>query len=96
MMRLVVALGTVITVVSGHGSMTIPKPRNTIDGDVAPWNGSVPWPTPFDSPNWCATPSSEMVGKDPHNLTGSHGQACALILSHSGRSAASQPSHARS
>eukprot|EP01050_Picozoa_sp_SAG11_P017604 SAG11_NODE_2556_length_3223_cov_1.668054_2_plen_78_part_00 len=25
-----------------HGAMTQPKSRNAIDGDVLPWNGSVP------------------------------------------------------
>jgi hypothetical protein len=39
-------------------------------------NGSVPWPLPFDTPNWCATASAEAASTDPHNLTGSHGQAC--------------------
>ena len=94
-----------VSIVEGrHGSMTIPKPRNTVDGDTAPWNGTVsrpsvvliscggapvssdsnyagavrqvPWPQPFDTPNWCSTPSAEMHGKDPRNLTGTHGQAC--------------------
>ena len=30
-----------------HGAVTIPKPRNAIDGDQAPWSGKVPWPIPF-------------------------------------------------
>ena len=24
--------------------------RNTVDGDLAPRNGTVPWPLPFDNP----------------------------------------------
>ena len=55
--------------------MTIPKPRNTVDGDTAPWNGSVPqYPIPFNAPNWCAVPQAGTA--DPRNITGSHGQAC--------------------
>ena len=59
-----------------HGAVTIPPPREAIDGDTAPWNGDVPWPIPFDKPNWCAHPSAERAGKDKRNLTGSNGQAC--------------------
>jgi hypothetical protein len=43
----------------------------------------VPWPVPFSGhaatvqgANWCAVPSTEAFGKDPRNLTGTHGQAC--------------------
>ena len=61
---------------TAHGAVTIPPPREAIDGSLAPWNGSVPWPIPFDNPNWCAHPSASMAGKDPRNLTGSNGQAC--------------------
>ena len=57
-----------------HGAVTIPPPREAIDGDTAPWNGDVPWPIPFDKPNWCAHPSAERAGKDKRNLTGSNGQ----------------------
>lgn len=35
-----------------HGAVTIPPCREAIDGDTAPWNGKVPWPIPFDKPNW--------------------------------------------
>ena len=41
MQSAVMVLGATITLVSGHGSMTIPKPRNTVDGNTAPWNGTV-------------------------------------------------------
>jgi hypothetical protein len=75
-MRAAALAAALAPAVLGHGSMTIPKPRNTVDGDTAPWNGTVPWPQPFDNPNMCATPSADMHGKDPHNLTGTHGQAC--------------------
>lgn len=72
----VAALLVMVEHANAHGAVTIPKPRNAIDGDQAPWAGKVPWPIPFDNPNWCAHPSADMAGKDPHNLTGSNGQAC--------------------
>ena len=44
---------------AGHGAVTQPKPRQAIDGSIAPWNGSVPaYPIPFTGPNWCALPAS--------------------------------------
>ena len=76
LLRPSLALGLFAVGARSHGSMSIPKPRNTVDGDMAPWNGTVPWPLPFDTPNWCATPTVDAHGKDPRNLTGTHGQAC--------------------
>ena len=61
---------------AGHGAVTIPPPRQAVDGSLAPWNGKVPWPIPFDHPNWCAHPSAGAAGKDARNLTGANGQAC--------------------
>ena len=58
----------------GHGSVSIPQPRQAIDGDVAPWNGTVPQAIPFMF--WCATPDSSEHISDPRNVTGSNGQAC--------------------
>ena len=60
--------------VAAHGAVTHPKPRQAIDGSLAPWNGSVPDPVPFDTPNWCAHESA--VSTDWRNLSGSNGQAC--------------------
>lgn len=60
---------------AAHGAVTIPPPRQSIDGNLAPWSGPVPaYPLPFDAPNWCASPSAH--SHDPRNLTGSNGQAC--------------------
>ena len=41
------ALGLSAQQADAHGAVTIPKPREAIDGDTAPWNGKVPWPIPF-------------------------------------------------
>ncbi|KAH8062568.1 hypothetical protein JL722_3490 [Aureococcus anophagefferens] len=60
--------------VAAHGAVTHPKPRQAIDGSLAPWNGSVPDPVPFDTPNWCAHESA--ISTDWRNLSGSNGQAC--------------------
>mmetsp|Transcript_20430 Transcript_20430/g.53178 ORF Transcript_20430/g.53178 Transcript_20430/m.53178 type:complete len:419 (-) Transcript_20430:197-1453(-) len=73
-MTISVVVATAASVL-GHGSMTIPRPRNAIDGTVAPWNGTVPaYPIPFDFPTWCATPDAS--SNDPRHLTGAAGQAC--------------------
>lgn len=58
---------------AGHGAVSFPRPRQAIDGNVAPWNGTVPaYPIPFMF--WCATPDAGST--QPHNLTGVNGQAC--------------------
>lgn len=76
MMRFALASSALLGLADAHGAVTSPKPRNSIDGDLPPYNGAVPWPIPFDAPNWCAHPSAAMHGKDPRNLTGTNGQAC--------------------
>ena len=66
---------TLLVNVSGHGAVTHAKPRQAIDGRIAPWNGTVPDPIPFTNPqNWCAYPNAE--SKDPRGLSGDNGQAC--------------------
>ena len=60
--------------VDGHGAVTIPPPRNSIDADTAPWNGTMPAKIPYIP--WCPFPSAAAAGSDPRNLTGSNGQAC--------------------
>ena len=75
---LLLAGAAMVHKVAAHGAVTIPPPREAIDGDTAPWNGQVPWPIPFDKPNWCAHPSAERAGKDKRNLTGSNGQVISI------------------
>lgn len=61
--------------VSSHGAVTSPRPRNSIDSTLAPWNGTVPdYPIPFTHPNWCEAPDAN--SKDPRHLSGANGQAC--------------------
>ena len=60
---------------SGHGAVTFPPPRNAIDADMAPWNGSVPT-LPINTMFRCPSPSAEAAGTNPHNLTFKQGQAC--------------------
>ena len=57
---------------SAHGAVTHPPPRNALDADVAPWNGTVPTEMPFMF--WCTKPLAG--SEDPRNVTGSNGQAC--------------------
>ena len=70
---LVVCL-SLLPLAASHGAVSQPKPRQAIDGTLAPWNGSVPDPIPFDTPNWCARPTNS--SGDPRHLSGSNGQAC--------------------
>lgn len=69
-----ILLFALVAAVAGHGAVTHPRPRQAIDGNLAPWNGQVPDPVPFNDPNWCAFPSNK--SKDHRHLWGSNGQAC--------------------
>jgi len=64
-----------VSLVAGHGAITIPPPRNAVDSNEAPWSTPVPHPVPFEP--WCPFPSEASAAADPgRNLTGSNGQAC--------------------
>jgi len=41
----------------GHGAVTFPRPRNAIDGVLAPWNETLPTPLPFDG--YCPIPAKD-------------------------------------
>jgi hypothetical protein len=74
-MRTSAGLALLTAYVSSHGAVTNPRPRNSIDSTVAPWNGTVPDdPIPFNNPNWCEVPDAS--SKDPRHLSGANGQAC--------------------
>jgi len=65
--------------VNGHGSMVYPPPRNAIDHDLSPWNGSVPSGSLSGNVNsgWCVVPnSSAPISKSGARLSGMNGQAC--------------------
>lgn len=70
-MKVVLVLGLAAGCLA-HGAVTFPPPRQAVDGSLAPWNGTVPFPVPFEF--WCASPSAS--SSQPRNLTGSNGQAC--------------------
>jgi len=54
--------------VSGHGAVVHPPPRNRVDSELPPWSGPVPSPLPgVDA--WCPVSNGS-------ELTGSNGQAC--------------------
>ena len=75
--------------IAGHGAMTFPKPRNAIDGAIAPWTG---WSYPCDAEHQggaCAitfcTDGQHCEGScsisahkpgEPAALNASNGQAC--------------------
>lgn len=73
LMSLVLTIN-MVGVTIGHGAVTIPKSRNSVDGSLAPWNGTVPEAVNFMF--WCANPDANAFGKDPRNVTGTNGQAC--------------------
>ena len=74
LLKALLALAGLVATARGHAAVTHPKPRQAIDGVVAPWNGTVPDPIPFTTPNWCAHPDAGST--DPRKLSGSNGQAC--------------------
>ena len=37
-------IGAFIAQCAGHGAVVHPPPRNAVDGQIAPWNQSVPYP----------------------------------------------------
>jgi len=54
--------------VSGHGAVVFPPPRNAVDHDIPPWSEAVPDPIPgVDA--WCPFAKGS-------TLSGSNGQAC--------------------
>ena len=74
-LRQLLFLGAAARETASHGMMSFPTPRNALDRQLAPWNGTVPaFPIPFDSPNWCATPDA--ASADPRKISGGGGQAC--------------------
>lgn len=78
MLHTAILLGAVVALVAGHAAVTHPKPRQAIDGTIPPWNGPVPDPIPFTTPNWCAhpDPTGPHFANDTRGLSGSNGQAC--------------------
>ena len=45
-LRLAAALGSLVGGATAHGAMTFPKPRNSLDGALAPWTN---WSYPCDN-----------------------------------------------
>ena len=87
-MRAAFVLSTFVAGAQSHGAMTFPRPRNALDGDLAPWTN---WSFPCDATHqkdMCAIgfccggkDCQGSCGKSAHNgvkgsLTGANGQAC--------------------
>lgn len=87
MMRAAIVLSLVASA-NAHGAMTFPRPRNALDGDLAPWAN---WSYPCDAAHkgdMCAVSfccggqgCQGSCSKSAHNglkgsLTGANGQAC--------------------
>eukprot|EP00658_Telonema_sp_P-2_P085829 TRINITY_DN9865_c0_g1_i4.p1 TRINITY_DN9865_c0_g1~~TRINITY_DN9865_c0_g1_i4.p1 ORF type:complete len:177 (+),score=22.04 TRINITY_DN9865_c0_g1_i4:248-778(+) len=71
-------LSALAPLVTAHGSIVVPPPRNAIDAHLAPWNSSVPI-TPsgaaaFDP--WCPVPDQNSTLSPAGRLSGANGQAC--------------------
>ena len=54
----------------GHGAVTFPRPRNAVDGTIAPWNGEPPGAMPFMF--WCTSPVPNSTA-GARNVTGRNG-----------------------
>ena len=70
----VLAAALAAVAADAHGAVTVPRPRNSVDSWLAPWNATMPAKIPFDP--WCPFPSADAPGRDARNLTGRNGQAC--------------------
>ena len=71
MLRIAALAGTV-TLVAGHGAVVKPRPRNSVDNDLPPWNGKVPAnpPSVESFTGWC--PAVDENG----TISGKNGQSC--------------------
>jgi hypothetical protein len=65
---------------AAHGSVVRPAPRNSVDSDVAPWNGAVPMLPSHRAAgvdeHWCPVPVSTAKVTPAGRLSGQNGQAC--------------------
>ena len=70
------ALLALATSVDAHGALVNPPPRNAVDKDLSPWNGSVPAHPPAveSKTGWCPVPDKN------GNPSGQNGQACFCTL----------------
>ena len=68
------ALAGLVSTAAGHGAVTIPKPRNAIDGSVHPWNSTVPSVDKMPFMFWCASPDADAA--DKRKVSGKPGQSC--------------------
>lgn len=57
----------------GHGAVVFPPPRQAVDKNLAPWNGTVPAhpPNVESKTGWC-----QVVNASTGKLSGQNGQAC--------------------
>eukprot|EP01046_Picozoa_sp_COSAG06_P054953 COSAG06_NODE_9944_length_1785_cov_1.367141_1_plen_89_part_10 len=79
-----VAAASLLAVAAAHSAMVIPRPRNAIDSDLAPFNGTVPdfdpvsrgYPTSLG--NWCpiGKGGGGPKGDTDAELSGENGQSC--------------------
>jgi len=75
MLRMFVSLltaSTLLLVTDGHGAVVNPPPRNAVDRNLKPWNGTVPVhpPSVESKTGWCPVPGPD--GKP----SGQNGQSC--------------------
>ena len=70
-MRFLLLVGA-LDLCAAHGAVVYPPPRNAVDRDLHPWNGTVPAnpPSVESKTGWC--PVADRKG----NVSGQNGQAC--------------------
>lgn len=75
-MRLATLLALAVTV-GGHGSVVLPRPRNAIDGMLAPWSAGFDRPIPSPRPGEAgACPIANQTSRNNSGLSGALGQSC--------------------
>merc|ERR1711865_1302550 len=69
---------SLLPLVAAHGSIVHPPPRNAIDSNLAPWNGTMPIGPSGEAPfePWCPVPNFKMPDSPAGRLSSANGQAC--------------------
>ena len=64
-------------VIEGHGAVTQPRPRQALEGTMAPWSSPLKWPITFaDHPSQHAFCPLGVAAAEHQNFSGALGQAC--------------------
>ena len=71
------ALLQLIPMTDGHGAVVVPKPRNALEGGLAPWKEPLKWPIAFaDTAKQTPFCPIGVSASNHTSFAGVNGQAC--------------------